>query len=573
VPRGRAQAANGWWIDGAGSIDGGGSSVLTTSYWPAEAGRPLDDVTVGDLLRRVAGEVPDRVALVDGQLAAADRRRWTYAELLAIADDVAAALLARFEPGERVAVWEANRPEWVMLQLGAALAGVILVTVNPQYRAAELDYVLRQSGVAGLVHGTSHRGVSMTDVVDQLRPGLPALREVICFADWAEFVAGDGAGRARPRPRLTSADPALIIYTSGTTGFAKGALLHHLGLVNAAGLSAERAGFQDGDAWINPIPLFHTGGGVLAGIGCLARRGTHVVVPQFDPALVLELIEAERGAMVLTVPTMLLAMLERYASAPRDLSSLRTVMSGGAKVADTLVRRTTQTFGCEFSILFGQAELHGVLTQTRTADSPKDQAETLGQPMPHVEVKIADLVTGEPVGTDEDGEICARGYQNMAGYYDMPDATAATIDGDGWLHTGDVGQMDARGYLRIAGRLRDIIIRGGENIHALEIEQLLAEHPQLLEVAVIGVPDPHWGEQVAAVIRPAQPDAPPDPDELTAFCQARLARFKTPRAWFFVDSFPMTPSGKIRKFDVEAWCSRRISPLMTSRVPLWNLTS
>jgi fatty-acyl-CoA synthase len=523
-------------------------AVLTESYWPAEASIPLDDTTVGDLLRRVAGQVPDRIALVDGQAEAAGRRRWTYAGLLAIAEDVAGALLARFEPGERVAVWEANRPEWVMLQLGAALARVILVTVNPQYRSAELKYALEQSGVAGLVHGTSHRGVSMADVVSELLPGLPALREVICFADWDEFAAS-GAGHG-PLPQLKPSDPALIIYTSGTTGFAKGALLHHLGLVNAAGLSAQRAGFQDGDTWINPIPLFHTGGGVLAGIGCLAQRAAQVVVPQFDPALVLELIEAERGSMVLTVPTILLAMLENYDRQPRDLSSLRTVMSGGSKVPDTLVRRTTQTFGCEFSILFGQAELHGVLTQTQTSDSPEDQAETLGQPMPHVEVKIAGLATGEPVRVGEEGEICARGYQNMVGYWDMPDATAATIDGEGWLHTGDAGTMDDRGYLRIAGRLKDIIIRGGENIHALEIEQLLGDYPGVAEVAVIGVPDPHWGEQVAAVIRPADPGTPPDPEELAAFCREHLARFKTPRLWFFVDSFPMTPSGKIRKFEV-----------------------
>jgi fatty-acyl-CoA synthase len=523
--------------------------MKTVSRWPAEASEPLDEVTVGDLLRRVAGQVPDRTALVDGQPEAAARRRWSYAELLGIAEDVAAALLARFEPGERVAVWEINRPEWVMLQLGAALAGVVLVTVNPQYRAAELRYALEQSGVAGLVHGTSHRGVSMTDVVHELAPGLPGLRETICFADWDGFVASGKPGTPLPDPG--PADPVMIIYTSGTTGFAKGALLHHLGVVNAAGLSARRAAFADGDCWINPIPLFHTGGGVLASIGTLAQRGTHVVVPQFDPGLVLDLIEAEHGSMVLTVPTILLAMLEAHGQAPRDVSSLHTVMSGGAKVPAALVRRTTATFGCEFSILFGQAELHGVLTQTRTTDSAEDQAGTLGQPMPHVEVKIADIATGEPVATGAEGEICARGYQNMIGYWDMPEATAATIDTGGWLHTGDAGTMDERGYLRIAGRLKDIIIRGGENIHALEIEQLLAEHPGVAEVAVIGIPDPRWGEQVAAVIRPADPAAPPDEAELAAFCRARVAQFKAPRLWFFTGEFPMTPSGKIRKFELK----------------------
>jgi fatty-acyl-CoA synthase len=516
----------------------------TVSLWPATTTSAIVDTTVGDLLRAAAATVPDRVALVDGLPAPAPRRRWTYAEVLADAEKVAAALLARFSPGERVAVWESNRAEWVLLQMGAALAGIVLVTVNPNYRADELRYALRQSGSVGLVHGVEHRGLSMAEVVEAVRPDVPRLRETVSFADWDAFVA---TGERPPSfPTVTPDDPNLIIYTSGTTGFAKGALLHHRGVVNASRLSAERAGFCDGDAWINPIPLFHTGGGVLASIGTLARRGVHVVVPQFVPDLVLDLLESERGALILTVPTILLALLDK--SGDRDLSALRTVMCGGAAVPADLVRRTKTQWGCDFSILFGQAEMHGVLTQTYPSDSDTDQAETLGQPMPAVEVKIADPVSGDPVAIGAEGEICARGYQNMVGYFDMPEATAATIDPEGWLHSGDVGTMDERGYLRISGRLKDLIIRGGENIHPLEVELVLLDHEKIADVAVIGIPDPHWGEQVAAVVQPADPAAPPLADDLAALCRSRLARFKAPRHWYVVDEFPRTPSGKVQKF-------------------------
>jgi fatty-acyl-CoA synthase len=522
---------------------------LAVSYRPADVTEALDRTTVGDLLRRAAASVPDRVALVDGAGAPGDpgqRRRWTYAELLTIAEQVADALLTRFEPGERLAIWEVNRPEWVMLQFGAALAGVVVVTIDPQYRIDELRYALDRGQVSGIAHGTEHRGVSMTDLVARARPDLPSVRHVIRFDDWDSFVAS-GDGR-RDFPVISPDDDFMIIYTSGTTGFAKGALLHHLGVVNASRLSAERANFRDGDCWINPIPLFHTGGGVLGSIGALARRGRQVVVPRFDPGLVLDLIESEGGNLIVTVPTILIALLDHPDRPARDLSSMRTIMCGGTKVPEALVRRTNELIGCDFSILFGQAEMHGVLTQSMPADTPEDQATTLGIPLAHVEVKIADLATREPVPIGQPGEICARGYQTMREYFAMPEATAATIDRDGWLSSGDVATMDERGYLRIEGRIKDIIIRGGENIHPLEIEDLLSHHPGVAEVAVIGIPDSHWGEQVAAVIRTT--GTAPTPAELHAFCRTSLAPFKTPRFWYFTDEFPMTPSGKIRKVEL-----------------------
>jgi fatty-acyl-CoA synthase len=522
------------------------SPNLSTSHWPADRREPLREVTVGRLLREVTGDVPDRVALVDGQPDPAARRRWTYAQLLGEAEAVAAALLARFEPGERVAMWAPNRPEWVLLQLGAGLAGLVLVTVNPAYRAQELEYVLRQSRAAGLVHDVAYRGTSMTAVVDEVRPRLPELRDVVRLDGWAGFAASGRPGT--PLPDVDPAAPVQIQYTSGTTGFAKGALLHHLGAVNAAAFSAERAGFADGDVWIDPIPLFHVGGSVLTGVGTIVRRGTHVVVPGFEPGLVLELVEAERGNLLLAVPTMLLALLDHPDRPRRDLASIRTVMSGSSTVPADLVRRTKAELSCDFSILFGQTELHGVLTQTHPTDTDDDQADTIGQPLPHVEVKVADPSTGEPAPVGRPGEICARGYQAMRGYFEMPDATAATIDADGWLHTGDLGSMDGRGYLRITGRLKDVIIRGGENIHAREIEELLARHPKVAEVAVLGVPDPHWGELVGAVVLADPEGVAPTAAELHAHCRANLAPFKTPKLWYFVDDLPLTPSGKVQKF-------------------------
>jgi fatty-acyl-CoA synthase len=349
-------------------------------------------------------------------------------------------------------------------------------------------------------------------------------------------------------PEVAPGDPVQIQYTSGTTGFAKGALLHHRGAVNAARLSAERAGLQEGDTWVDPIPLFHVGGSVLAQLGALSRRGAHVVLPGFDPGLVLELVEAEQGNLLLAVPTMLVALLDHPDRPRRDLSSIRTVMSGSSTVPAELVRRTKSLLRCDFSILFGQTELHGVLTQTLPTDSDEDQAETIGLPLPHVEVKIADPDSGRPLEAGEQGEICARGYQSMLGYFEMPEATAVALDEEGWLHTGDLGSMDERGYLRITGRLKDLIIRGGENIHPAEVEQVLAAHPAVTAVAVLGVPDPTWGEQVAAVVQPHPEAAAPTIAALHAHCRETLAAFKTPKLWFLVDEHPLTPSGKIQKF-------------------------
>ena len=304
----------------------------------------------------------------------------------------------------------------------------------------------------------------------------------------------------------------------------------------------------DGGVNINAMPMYHVGGGAVTSFGTLAYRGTFVILPGFDPALMLEAFETYRGTHTLVVPTMLIALLEHPDREKRDLSSIQTIMSGASAVPATLIRRTVKTLGCGTTILFGQTEMHGVISQTRLTDSPEDQAETVGQPLPGLEVKVADPVTGEALPVGEQGEICCRGYRNMIEYYQMPNATREMIDSGNWLHMGDLGCMDERGFIKITGRLKDMIIRGGINIYPREIEELLQTHPAVAEVAVVGVPDQKWGEQLAAVIRLNPVDERPSAGELRAFCRAQMSAHKTPAYWSFVQAMPVTPTGKVQKF-------------------------
>jgi acyl-CoA synthetase (AMP-forming)/AMP-acid ligase II len=302
-----------------------------------------------------------------------------------------------------------------------------------------------------------------------------------------------------------------------------------------------------GCVYLNPMPLFHTAGCVMAVLGVLAVRGTLVLPPAFDPGLMLTLIDSERPQCTGGAPTMLIAMLGHPAMAATDVSSVELMISGGAVVPPALVEQAERAFGAPLCVTFGMTEASPCILFTSPDDDPADRQETLGRPLPRTEVKIADVVTGEAVAPGVIGELCARGYSVMTGYLDNPEATAATIDPEGWLHSGDLASMDERGYCRIGGRLKDMIIRGGENIYPAEIEQVLFEHADVADVAVLGVPDELWGEQVAAVIRPAEGSAP-DPDALFAYCRERLAPFKTPRHWRFTEAFPLTPSGKVKKY-------------------------
>jgi fatty-acyl-CoA synthase len=353
----------------------------------------------------------------------------------------------------------------------------------------------------------------------------------------------------------------MIQYTSGTTGFPKGASLHHRGLVTNAMHTSKRNGSQPGDVMLGVMPLFHTGGVVLGLMASAACFLTYVAIEEFEPGHVLDTIERFKVSVGTGVPTMLIALMEHPTFAQRDLSSIRVITSGGSTVPAPLVQRLEHELGAPFTIVFGQTEMSPVATMTYPDDSIEDKANTLGRAMPHVEIKIIDA-DGTTVPIGEPGEFCSRGYSNMLGYNDNPQATAETIDADGWLHSGDICSMDERGFCYIVGRLKDMIIRGGENIYPREIEDVLFRHPEVAEIAVIGLPDDKWGEVVGAVIRPA-PGAAPTVSALRDWVRQHLAPHKTPVAWFTTDSFPLTGSGKIQKFRlVEMWSAGELTSLV-----------
>jgi fatty-acyl-CoA synthase len=520
---------------------------LTTSHWPGDFSQPLDDSTLGDLLRRLAREVPDRIGFVEAPPQPQPTRRWTYAELLRSAKVTAGALLRHFKPGEKIAVWSPNCAEWVLLQHGAALAGLVLVTVNPAYLAQEVRHVLFASGAVGIFHAPEYRGTDMAGIVAGLRGELPQLRESFSLARWEDFTSRSDP--SLPLPAVRPDDVIQIQFTSGTTGKPKGARLHHRGVVNASRFSAQRATFPDGGVWATAMPLFHVGGCAGSELGAMTSRGTFVLQPAFDAGDMLRIIEQEKVNHLHAVPTMVQRILEHPDRARRDLSSLRTLMSGGSPVPESLVKRARDEMGCRFTITFGQTELNGVVCQTSPDDTVERQTSTIGQPSLRMEVKIADPCTGAVRALGEPGEIWARGYQVMHGYYNLPEGVDGAITPDGWLKTGDVAAMDRHGYLRITGRLKDCIIRGGENIYPREIEDVLLEHPAVQEVSVVGVPDAQWGEVVGAVLR-IDPSAgnPPPPIDFFQHCRARLAGYKSPVRWYYVDEFPTTSSGKIQKF-------------------------
>ncbi|MEM6705501.1 MAG: AMP-binding protein [Acidobacteriota bacterium] len=521
------------------------------SYVPADASSPVLDTTVGGVLRAAAAEHPERLALVEA-LGGGEGRRWTYAELLADAERVARALASCFDKGERVAVWAPNVPEWVLLEYGAGLAGVVLVTVNPAYQAKELDYVLRQSRSAGVIYLPSFRGNPMEELIVQIQEDLPELRHVVSLADWEEFL--DSVPPDQALPTVAPEDGVQIQYTSGTTGFPKGASLHHRGLTNNARHVAERLQIEADSVYVNPMPLFHTGGCVIGVLGPVQARATLVLPPLFDPALMLETVERERATHMLGVPTMLIAMMEQPDFASRDLGSLQFICSGGSTVPADLVRRIEEQLGVQFSIIYGQTEASPGITLMKPDDMPHDKSETLGPVLPQIEMKVIDPESGDTVPYGVAGELCARGYMVMNGYFEMPDKTGETIDAEGWLHTGDLVTMDERGYTTITGRLKDMIIRGGENLYPREIEELLFQHEGVADVAVVGLPDAKFGEIVAAFVRDADPADPVSDAELHTYCREHLSPQKTPKHWFHVSEFPLTPSGKIQKYVlVEHW--------------------
>ena len=518
---------------------------LAQSYFPAQTDDAVLETTVPGILRDATLKYPGKQALAEARVDGAIGRCWSYAALLADCEKLALALSTRFTPGERIAIWAPNLPEWVLLEFAAGMAGLTLVTVNPAYQPNELRYVLAQSESAALFLTRQHRGNPMMDIATSVAPELPKLREVTDIEDSAALHAR--GPRAAILPDVSPNSAAQIQYTSGTTGFPKGALLHHRGITNNARFTMGRMGLEPGETYLNPMPLFHTAGCVLGALGCVQFGGRHVLVNQFDPNAMIGWMESEGVDICGGVPTMLIGMLDAFDRGRRDVSRLRVLMSGGAMVPPELVRRTQKTFGCDFEIVYGQTEASPIVTQLRRTDALDDKMETAGQALPQTEISIRDVTANAVMPIGVTGEICVRGYGVMLGYNGNPEATAEAIDVEGWLHTGDLGTLDSRGYLRITGRVKDMIIRGGENLFPAEIENVLLEHPAIAEVSVVGVPDAHWGEIAVCFLRAAGGSSP-QREELVAHVRKQLAAPKTPAHWIVVDSFPLTGSGKIQKF-------------------------
>ncbi len=519
--------------------------ALTESYCPAQTDEDLHDTTVGGVLRATAQQTPDAPALHEADGDGILARKWTYAELLADSERLAHALLTRYQPGERIAVWAPNIPEWVIAEFALAMAGLVLVTVNPGYQPRELRYVLEQSRAVGLFLIAEHRGNPLAKIAAEVVADIPAIREVVDMEDHAALYRE--AGPLGMLPPVDPFDPAQIQYTSGTTGFPKGVVLHHHGVTNNARHTFIRMGVARASTSMVVSPLFHTAGCAMAILGGIQFGSRMILMRLFDGDKANALMESERAAMLTGVPTMQIAMLEADAVRPRDLSSINLAGSGGSMVPPELVRRVTERFGCKYVTVYGQTETSPLITVTWPEGRFEDVCDTVGQAMPHTEVSIRDPKSNAVVPLDTVGEICARGYSLMLGYNDDPGATAKTIDAEGWLHTGDLGTMDARGFVKITGRVKEMIIRGGENLFPAEIENILLEHADVAEVAVVGVPDARMGEAAAAFVRVAA-GAGFNPAELIAHCRANIAAQKTPSHWIEVSEWPLTGSGKIQKF-------------------------
>lgn len=518
---------------------------LKEAHCPAQGDMEVVEATVGALLRAAAAERPDAPALLEIGMDGQPGRSWAYGALLADSERLALALSTRFAPGERIVVWSPNSPEWLLVEYACALAGITLVTANPSYQAQELRYVLEKSGAAALFLVEDYRGNPMARIGAEAAVGLSALREITDMEDEAALFARG------PRPEaLHEAEPgdeAQLQFTSGTTGFPKGARLHHRGLVTNARFYAGRAAAREGAAWSCFMPMFHTAGCGMSALGALQTFGRLIMFRVFDPNAILDRVEADRIEMLGGVPTMIFALLETQAKAPRDISSLRTVVSGGSMVAPELVRRVKAGFGCGVTTVYGQTETSPVVTQHWPDDSLEDVTSSVGQPLPQTAISIRRMEDNTVAALDEQGEICIHGYCRMLGYDGDEAATEKTIDAEGWLHTGDLGSMDSRGYVRVTGRVKEMIIRGGENLFPVEIENALLEHPAVAEVAVVGLPDEHWGEIVAAAIRFA-PGPTADAETLRAHCRMRLSPQKTPSVWRIAEGFPLTGSGKVKRF-------------------------
>ncbi|MCI3194096.1 AMP-binding protein [Bacillus sp. HU-1818] len=530
----------------------------------------LIDLTIGKLLEQTAKRHPDREAVVypDRNL------RYTYAQFNRLCRRTAKGLMKLgIKKGDHVAVWASNVPEWLTAQFAAAQIGAVLVTVNTNFQSAELDYLLKHSDANALILMDSYRGTSYADILNGLIPELkdsepgqlqsdrfPFLKTILFIGDksppgmyhWDDLATlSETVSDTELDHRmnsLMSVDVINMQYTSGTTGFPKGVMLSHFNVINNAANIAECMKLSSTDRMCIPVPFFHCFGCVLGVLACVSAGAAMIPVQEFDPAAVLTAVEQEKCTALHGVPTMFIAELHHKHFPSYDLSHLRTGIMAGSACPIEVMKAVIEKMGMkEITIAYGQTESSPVITQTRADDSLQRRVETVGRALPHIEVKIVQPGTSIEVARGVQGELCTRGYHVMKGYYKDPEATASAIDADGWLHTGDLAVMDEQGYCRITGRLKDMLIRGGENIYPREIEELLYQHPKVLDVQVVGVPDAKFGEEAAAWIKLKERQTA-SPEELQAYCKGKIARHKIPRYIVFTNEYPMTASGKIQKF-------------------------
>jgi fatty-acyl-CoA synthase len=537
---------------------------MTEAYAQGSETVPLLEETIGANLDRAVVRWPERDALVS----CAEDVRLSWRELGAAVDEVARALLgAGLQTGDRLGIWSPNRHEWTLVQYGAARLGVILVNINPAYRTSELEYALRQSGCRMLIAAEAFKSSDYRAMVDEVRGSLPGLEQVVFLgaAEWEAFLAGgagvDTAQIARIGGGLAPTDPINIQYTSGTTGFPKGATLTHRNILNNGYFVGEYCRFSEQDRLCIPVPFYHCFGMVMGNLGATSHGTTMVIpAPGFDPAATLAACARERCTALYGVPTMFIAMLEDPGFADHDLSSLRTGIMAGSPCPVEVMKRVMELMHMrEVSIAYGMTETSPVSTQTTPDDPVEKRVSTVGRVHPWVEVKVIDPGSGETVERGENaGELCTRGYSVMRGYWEDPARTGEAVDPAGWMHTGDLATMDEDGYVAIVGRIKDLVIRGGENVYPREVEEFLYGHPAIADVQVIGVPDERYGEELmACVIR--REGAELDEQAVRDFCRGRIAHFKVPRYVRFVDSFPMTVTGKVQKFKLREDAARELA--------------
>ena len=521
------------------------------SYVHGASPVPLLGETIGENLRRTVERVPNAEALVVRH----QDYRATYAELWDQTTRAARGLLARgVNKGDRVGIWSPNRAEWVITQYATARIGAILVNINPAYKTAELSYALKQSGTSLLLLARAFRTADYVGMLDEVREGCPELRQTIVLDDdWhALLAAADRVGSddlAALEGSLQFDEPINIQYTSGTTGFPKGATLSHHNILNNGFFIGEALRYSERDRVCIPVPFYHCFGMVLGNLAC-TTHGACMVVPgeSYEPLAVMETVQAERCTALYGVPTMFIGELDHPRFADFDFSSLRTgIMAGSPCPVEVMRKVQSHMHMPEVTICYGMTETAPVSTQSSTDDPLDKRVSTVGRIHPHVEIKIVDPATGQVVPRGQPGELCTRGYSVMLGYWNNPEATSDAIDAARWMHTGDLATMDDEGYVNIVGRIKDMIIRGGENIYPREIEEFLYTHPDVSDVQVIGVPSQRYGEEVMAWIK-AREGARVNEEDLVAFCRGKIATYKIPRYWKFVDGFPMTVTGKIQKF-------------------------